>query len=174
MIGILILKCLLLWHKWDSIPVSYCIFMLSLSLTYQPCGNTLSFATFGGKKKGKKCALLVGLFHASWIFNPILLVSLSVLFSPQKLHGSPKTSHKRGWLPFPSKALRMPLCGMQLQLNQGQASPFMGKIWSYTLNSCTAKTNSAINSFPVRPPPSWEKYAELSGGKNILEIQPLY
>lgn len=129
---------------------------------------------WGEKKKEEKCALLVGLFHASWIFNPILLVSLSVLFSPQKLHGSPKTSHKRGWLPFPSKALRMPLCGMQLQLNQGQASPFMGKIWSCTLNSCTAKTNSAINSFPVRPPPSWEKYAELSGGKNILEIQPLY
>lgn len=61
-----------------------------------------------------------------------------------------------------------------MQLNQGQVSPFKGKIWYYTLNSCTAKTNSAINSFPVRPPPPWEKYTELSGGKNSLEIQPLY
>lgn len=173
MIGILILKCLLLSHKWDSIPVSYCIFMLSLSLTYWSCGDTLSFATFGGKKKWGKNVL----YWWGYLMLPDYSIqsswSLSVLFSPQKLHGSPKTSHKRGWLPFPSKALRMPLCGMQLELSQGQASPFTGKIWYYTLNSCPAKTNSAINSFPVRPPPSWEKYAELSGGKSILGMQPL-
>lgn len=52
-----------------------------------------------------------------------------------------------------------------VQLNQGQASPFKGKIWYCTLNSCPAKTNSAINSFPVRPPSPREEHTELSGGK---------
>lgn len=95
---------------------------------------------WGEKKMGEKMCFTGGAISCFLNIqsNPPGL-SLSVLFSPQKLHGSPKTSHKRGWLPFPSKGLRMPVCGMQLQLNQGQASPFMGKIRNYTQKFLSCK-----------------------------------
>lgn len=62
--------------------------MLSLSLTYQPCGNTLSFATFGGKKKGEKMCSTGGAISCF----------LNIQSNPPGLSLCPLFSTKASWI----------------------------------------------------------------------------